>query len=88
MTVFWDPLFEPDLAAAIDAGVLAETHYQDIQREVGSKPGDRKELARDLAQFALDGGELIIGIPEDKDARTWTLAPPPLAGLSGICQVK
>jgi len=80
VTVFWDPRSESDLATAIDAGVLAETHYQDIKREVGSKPGERKELARDLAQFALDGGKLIIGIDEDKDARTWTLARKPSPG--------
>ncbi|MFC9587852.1 hypothetical protein ACFVJ8_34185 [Streptomyces yangpuensis] len=43
--------------------------------------GDNKELARDLASFAVDGGTLIIGVQENKESRTFELAPQPLNGL-------
>lgn len=46
-----------------------------------STKGDNKELARDLASFAVDGGTLIIGVQENKDSRTFELSPQPLNGL-------
>ncbi|ACV78460.1 hypothetical protein Namu_2082 [Nakamurella multipartita DSM 44233] len=61
--------------------MLTETHHLDIKREIGVKPGDRAELARDLAQFAIDGGAVIVGVEEDKATRTWTLTPQKLVGL-------
>ena len=78
----WRPTSEPDVQAAIDEELLAETHYFDGKREVGSQPRDRKELARDLASFAIDGGALLIGVDELKEQRTWRLEPQPLHGLA------
>lgn len=78
----WQPRTEQDITDAIDGGLIAETHYFDAKREVGPSSGDRKELGRDLASFAIDGGALLIGLEELKEERTWRLAPQPLDGLA------
>ncbi|MFH8736814.1 hypothetical protein [Streptomyces sp. NPDC017964] len=44
----WIPKNEDDLQAAIDGGLLEESHYLDL-KEAPSSKGDNKELARDLA---------------------------------------
>lgn len=74
------PKTEADLQAAVDGGLFEESHHLDLKRAPNSK-GDNKELARDLASFAVDGGTLIIGVQENKDSRTFELAPQPLNGL-------
>ncbi len=78
----WQPTTEAELRSVIDAGLLQETHYLDAKREIGDSGGPRKETARDLASFAIDGGGLVIGVEENKEERTWTLAPQPLNGLA------
>ncbi|MEU0389210.1 AlbA family DNA-binding domain-containing protein [Streptomyces chartreusis] len=77
----WAPKSEGDLAAAISGGLLEETHYLDLKEQTDPGKAGNKELARDLASFAVDGGTLIIGIGEDKANRTFFLAPQPLKGL-------
>lgn len=77
----WAPKSEGDLAAAISGGLLEETHYLDLKEQTDPGKSGNKELARDLASFAVDGGTLIIGIGEDKANRTFFLAPQPLKGL-------
>jgi hypothetical protein len=79
-TTRWKPQSEEELRAAIAQGLLEETHHLDLKREVESGRGANKELARDLAQFALDGGALLIGVEEPRDASP-ALAPLPLSGL-------
>jgi hypothetical protein len=74
----WHPTTEADITAVLAAGLFAETHYLDGKREIGSN----KELGRDLASFAVNGGALLIGLEEDKEARAWTLAPQALNGLA------
>ncbi|MFE3126660.1 helix-turn-helix domain-containing protein [Streptomyces hydrogenans] len=74
------PKTEADLQAAVDGGLFEESHYLDLKKAPNSK-GDNKELARDLVSFAVDGGTLIIGVQENKDSRTFELAPQPLNGL-------
>jgi predicted HTH transcriptional regulator len=64
----------------LNEGLLEETQYLDA-KEAPSNKGDNKEMARDMASFAIDSGTLIIGIAEDKTNRTFTLAPQPLKGL-------
>lgn len=76
----WTPSTEADLAEALANGLLEETHYLELKREVPPGKGANKELARDLAQFAIDGGTLIIGIDAPEGAPT-TLSPVPLAQL-------
>jgi hypothetical protein len=74
------PKTEADLQAAVDGGLFEESHHLDLKKAPNSK-GDNKELARDLASFAVDGGTLIIGVQENKDSRTFELVPQPLNGL-------
>jgi hypothetical protein len=69
---------EEDLQELIDNGVLAESHYLDVKREIPAKKND--ELARDLAQFGIDGGALIVGVDEPA-AGQFVLYPVLLAGL-------
>ncbi|MBZ5736920.1 AlbA family DNA-binding domain-containing protein [Nocardioides mangrovi] len=78
----WQPETEADIRACIDDADLQESHYLDMKREVGDNPRKRKETAADLASFALDGGALLIGVAENKENRTWELAPQPLNGLA------
>lgn len=89
MTIFlspeqprWRPQTEQDIADVIAAGLLTETHHLDMKRRIGPSSGDRKELARDLSSFAIDGGALLIGVDELKEQRTWQLAPQTLDGLA------
>lgn len=76
----WMPKTEADLQAAIDGGLFEESHHLDLKKAPNSK-SDNKELARDLSSFAVDGGTLIIGVQENKESRTFELAPQPLNGL-------
>ncbi|MFI5689540.1 hypothetical protein [Streptomyces sp. NPDC051636] len=69
----WTPKSEGDLAAAISGGLLEESHYLDLKEQTDPGKAGNKELARDLASFAVDGGMLIIGIREDKANRTFHL---------------
>jgi hypothetical protein len=78
----WQPTTQQELQQGIDEGLLEETHYLEVKREVGDTDGKRKESARDLASFAEHGGALIIGVEEDKPNRRWVKVPQPLAGLA------
>jgi len=78
----WVPSSEADIQTAIEDGLLIERYSFDVKREVGSRPGDRKESARDMASFAINGGALLIGVEEVKAERTWELAPQSLDGLA------
>lgn len=77
----WMPRTEQDIQDAIDRCLLDETHYLDLKREVGAGRAENKELARDLAQFAVDGGALLIGVEEVKGGPP-VLSPVPLDGLA------
>ncbi len=81
VTPHWQPQNESDIQTAIDDSLLEETHYLDVKREIESGSKANKELARDLASFAIDGGTLLIGIHEDKATNTLSLAPQALKGL-------
>lgn len=77
----WEPKTEEDLRAALASGVADESHYLDFKESVTSK-ADNKELARDLASFAVDGGTLIVGVGEDKANHTFYLTAQPFKGLA------
>jgi hypothetical protein len=77
----WTPRSADDVLPLIANGLLEENHYFEIKREVGSTPGERKETARDMASLAIDGGDVLIGVQENKVERTWSQAPIMLAGL-------
>lgn len=67
---------EADLEAALERGDFTENHYREAKRILGaSSRGNNKELARDLAQFALDGGVLVFGVDEDKVDHSFSLTP-------------
>jgi hypothetical protein len=78
----WQPRSVADVQAAIDDGTLGERHWLDVKETVGSSDGAKKELARDVASFANDGGGLIIGVAEDKATGALSLAPVELAGFA------
>ena len=71
---------EDDLRWAVGQGLLEESHFLDLKREVKSGKGENRELARDLASFAIDSGTLLVGVDERADG-TLEFAPQPLAGL-------
>lgn len=79
----WNPRTERDLRAAIADEILIESHFLDLKRQPG--PGQRsanQETARDLAQFAIDGGQLIYGVKEGSNGEPHTLHPFELAGMA------
>src|SRR3989442_1354138 len=80
LPVWWRPVNEEEIAAAAATGLLEEGHYLDIKRELSSGKSVNKELARDLASFAVDGGRLIVGVDEDTEPPS--LHPVALAGLA------
>jgi hypothetical protein len=76
----WVPTSESDLDEAATSGMLEESHYMELKREIGPGKKANTELARDLAQFAIDGGTLIVGVAENKDSSP-SLSPVRLDGL-------
>ncbi|SIS23044.1 Putative DNA-binding domain-containing protein [Williamsia sterculiae] len=76
----WAPATEQDLREAAANGLLEETHYLDLKRELKPGPSGNKEIAKDIAAFALDGGTILIGI--DEDTTPPSLYPVPLDGLA------
>lgn len=78
----WRPSTEDELRSTIDARGLEETHFFEVKELLPATPAGRKELARDLAQFSIDGGVLLIGVAEAEGQPGWSLAPTPLQGLS------
>lgn len=71
----WPPLTESDIIAALEARDVTESSRLDFKAQVGESSGARKETAKDLASFAVDGGALLIGVREDKQARTFHPEP-------------
>ncbi len=79
----WRPRSEAELQTVIAGGGLEETHFFEVKQDVPATKAGAKELARDLAQFGIDGGILLIGVAEPKEASSqWEPAPVPLPGLS------
>lgn len=76
----WTPVTESDIQRVIDAGDLGENHALEFKRQTGNSDASRKETAADMASFALHGGQLVIGIAEDKETRNFSLSPQPLEG--------
>jgi len=68
------------LKAAVENGVLVEGHHMDFKREIPVGAIGNKGLAKDLAAFSVDGGQIIVGVDENQSGGT-TARPVPLAGL-------
>jgi hypothetical protein len=70
-----------DVIEAAAGGLLDESHYVDLKRELSSGRTHNTDLAEDLASLAIDGGLLVIGI-EEKDSRAGKVVGVPLAKLA------
>ncbi|TQN40823.1 hypothetical protein FHU33_0173 [Blastococcus colisei] len=77
----WTPASWGDVESAAAAGLLDETHWVELKKAVpaDSKAANR-ELAKDLASLACDGGLLVIGI-EDDSGKAGAVVGTSLAGL-------
>jgi len=64
---WWQPETEAELLAAATTGGLSENlPHLELKREIGKTAGANKELACDLASFAVDGGILLVGVVDEK----------------------
>jgi hypothetical protein len=77
----WLPDAEDRLREMLDNGLLFERHTVDFKRELAHGKGANKEHARDMAQFAIDGGVLIIGVDDNDQTKPPQLTPVDLKGL-------
>jgi hypothetical protein len=58
------PADEGELRSMLAQGLLDEGHSVELKRQLPLGKAENKELAKDLAQFTIDGGVLIIGVDE------------------------
>ncbi len=63
----WQPSTEEDLRSAAENGVLEETHFLDLKRDLGKGKSANADIAKDIAAFSIDGGSIVIGVDEDSD---------------------
>jgi len=75
----WIPKSEGEILAAIEARDLVETATFDA-KEALPKQGKAKDLARDVAAMANDGGVLLYGVGEDEQGRPTVPKPFELSG--------
>jgi hypothetical protein len=78
----WLPETPDALRAALDGGVFGEGHVFDVKEKLSPGPSGNRDLAVDVASFAVDGGVIVVGVRENKEMRTFELDPVPLAGLA------
>jgi predicted HTH transcriptional regulator len=76
------PADEGQLRSMLAQALLDEGHTLELKRELPAGKTANKELARDLAQFTIDSGVLIIGVDEGDVTTPPTLTPVDLAGLT------
>lgn len=78
----WGPATWSDVVEAAAGGLLDETHWVDLKRELATgKATINTDLAKDLASLAVDGGLLVIGI-EDHNSHAGNVCGVELAGLA------
>jgi hypothetical protein len=73
----WIPASLVELESLVVQGVLEESAFLDFKRELSDKS---KDIARDVAAMANEGGVLIIGVGEDEHGRPTILNPVQLVG--------
>ena len=73
----WLPKTETELAQALKEGFLSESHYLDLKRMPAAGKGSNRDIAKDLASLAVDGGALVYGV----DETSLELTPFELAGF-------
>lgn len=79
--MIWLPNDEAQLQDALNQEVLKERHTLDFKGALPPGKGENKELARDLAQFAIDGGTLVIGVDDNDKSVPPKLTPVDLNDL-------
>jgi hypothetical protein len=79
--MIWLPNDETQLQDALDQGIFKERHTLDFKTALPPGKGANKEVAKDLAQFALDGGVLVIGVDDKDKSAPPRLTPVDLDGL-------
>jgi hypothetical protein len=77
----WLPKDEIELQDALDQRLFKERHTLDFKGALPPGKGTNKELAKDLAQFAIDGGVLVIGVDDNDKTIPPKLTPVDLNGL-------
>lgn len=75
----WQPRGIDEFERAVTTGVLEERHDFDAKRQL---PESGKELAKDIAAMATDGGCLVYGVGEGDNGQPRLLAPFQLAGAA------
>jgi hypothetical protein len=73
----WLPKSEAELERALKEGLLYESHHSDLKRMPSSGKGSNRDIAKDLASLAVDGGALVYGV----DEASLELTPFKLAGF-------
>lgn len=73
----WIPKTEAEIIQAIDNKAIEESSIFDAKKELGTS---NKEIAKDMAAMANNGGVIIYGIGEDSNGYPTIPNPIPLAG--------
>lgn len=83
MTEAYLPRSLDELADLLTERILVEGHTVDFKRELSKGASANKEMSKDLAAFAIDGGRIFIGVDEgDRDSGVPpSLSPVELDGL-------
>lgn len=78
----WIPTTEEELRTAVQDGRLQEDHRTDFKELLKEGKSANRELAKDIASFANDGGVLIFGVADEAtDASDDRLRPLQVDGL-------
>jgi len=64
---------------AVNNGLVEENHFLDLKRELRSGSSANKDIAKDIAAFAVDGGLILIGVDEGPPV---SVTPVSLSGLA------
>ncbi|ASL14717.1 AlbA family DNA-binding domain-containing protein [Mycobacterium intracellulare] len=75
----WRPTTLEEVETAIKNGLVEENHFLDLKRELTSAQSATKDIAKDIAAFAIDGGLILIGVDEGPPV---TINPVRLSGLA------
>jgi hypothetical protein len=79
--MIWLPNDEAQLKDALDQEVFKERHTLDFKGALPPGKGANRELAKDVAQFAIDGGTLVIGVDDNDKSVPPKLTPVDLNDL-------
>ncbi|GGK11055.1 hypothetical protein GCM10010123_46270 [Pilimelia anulata] len=77
----WRPKAWQDVVDAQQGGLLDESHWLDLKRELTPGRQGNQDLAVDIAAMALDSGQLLYGM-EDRESRAINVCGVELAGLA------